>query len=106
MGSNDFSLDTIDIITPDHYARNGYPHKEWTYLRKHAPVFRCERPYLYEPLWAIPKHADIITPDPYARIVFPYKKWPYRRRHAPVFRCERPSLSEPFWAITKHADII
>ena len=60
MGSNGFSLDTIDIITPDHYARNGYPHKEWTYLRKHAPVFRCERPYLYEPFWAITKHADII----------------------------------------------
>ncbi len=61
MGSNGFSLDTIDIITPDHYATNGYPHNEWTYLRKHAPVFRCERPYLYEPFWAITKHADIIA---------------------------------------------
>ena len=59
METNGFSLDTIDIITPEHYARNGYPHKEWTYLRKHAPVFRCERPYLYEPFWAITRHADI-----------------------------------------------
>ncbi len=61
MGSNGLSLDTLDIITPDHYARNGYPHKEWAYLRKHAPVFRCERPYLYEPFWAITKHADILA---------------------------------------------
>jgi cholest-4-en-3-one 26-monooxygenase len=61
MASNGFSLDTIDIITPDHYARNGYPHAEWAYLRKHAPVFWCERDYLFEPFWAITKHADIIT---------------------------------------------
>jgi cholest-4-en-3-one 26-monooxygenase len=61
MASNGFSLDTIDIITPDHYAKNGYPHKEWAYLRKHAPVFRCERSYLFEPFWAITRHADIIT---------------------------------------------
>ena len=61
MATNGYSLDTIDIITPDHYAENGYPHKEWTYLRKHAPVFRCERPYLFEPFWAITKHADIIS---------------------------------------------
>jgi cytochrome P450 len=55
-----YSLDTIDIITPDHYAKNGYPHPEWTWLRRNAPVARIERPYLYEPFWAITKHADII----------------------------------------------
>src|SRR5438445_7470289 len=38
MGT-DFSLDNINIIGPDHFEKNGYPHAEWTYLRKHAPVF-------------------------------------------------------------------
>jgi cytochrome P450 len=61
MSDHDFSLDTIDFITPEHYQQNGYPHKEWTYLRKHAPVFHCERDYLYEPFWAITKHADIMA---------------------------------------------
>jgi cholest-4-en-3-one 26-monooxygenase len=55
----DFSLDTIDIITPDHYQRDGYPHAEWAYLRKHKPVFWCDRPN-FDPFWAITKHADII----------------------------------------------
>jgi cytochrome P450 len=54
-----FSLDTINIIGPDHYARNGYPHAEWAYLRKHKPVFWCEFPNT-EPFWAITKHADIV----------------------------------------------
>ncbi len=59
MYSNGFSLDTIDIISPDHYARNGYPHAEWAYLRRHRPVFWYERPG-FDPFWAITKHADII----------------------------------------------
>ena len=54
-----FSLDNIDIIGPDHYAKNGYPHGEWTYLRKHKPVFWCEHPNT-DPFWAITKHADIV----------------------------------------------
>ena len=53
------SLDNIDIIGPDHYAKNGYPHAEWAYLRKHKPVFRCEHPGT-DPFWAITKHADIV----------------------------------------------
>jgi cytochrome P450 len=55
-----FSLDNIDIIGPDHYAKNGYPHAEWTYLRKHKPVFWCQHPNT-DPFWAITKHADIIN---------------------------------------------
>src|SRR5258708_5244567 len=39
--------------------KNGYPHREWTYLRKHKPVFWCEHPKT-DPFWAITKHADII----------------------------------------------
>ena len=44
----ELTLETLNIIGPEHYAKNGYPHKEWAYLRKHKPF------------WAITKHADII----------------------------------------------
>jgi cytochrome P450 len=50
---------TLDIATPEHFERNGYPHAEWTWLRRHAPVFWYDRPNV-EPFWAITKHADII----------------------------------------------
>ena len=53
------SLETLDIISPEHYEQHGYPHREWAYLRKHAPVFWYERPNA-DPFWAITKHADII----------------------------------------------
>jgi cholest-4-en-3-one 26-monooxygenase len=53
------SLDNLNIIGPDHYAKNGYPHKEWAYLRKHKPVFWCEYPNT-DPFWAITRHADIV----------------------------------------------
>src|SRR5579864_1063640 len=59
MSSNGLSLETIDIIGPEHYEKNGYPHAEWTYLRKHKPVFYCQRADA-DPFWAITKHADII----------------------------------------------
>jgi cholest-4-en-3-one 26-monooxygenase len=59
MSTNGFSLETIDVIWPDHYAQDGYPHKEWAYLRKHRPVFWVERPNM-DAFWAITKHADII----------------------------------------------
>jgi cytochrome P450 len=55
----ELSLASLDIIGPEHYARNSYPHKEWTYLRKHKPVFWCEHPKT-DPFWAITKHADIV----------------------------------------------
>jgi len=50
---------TLDVITPEHYERHGYPHPEWTWLRRHAPVFWYERPNVL-PFYAITKHADII----------------------------------------------
>jgi cytochrome P450 len=46
-------------VTPEHYERNGYPHAEWTWLRRHAPVFWYERSNV-DPFWAITKHADIV----------------------------------------------
>src|SRR5262245_10224846 len=54
-----FDLDTLDIATSEHYERNGYPHGEWAYLRKHAPVFWYARDNV-DPFWAITKHADIV----------------------------------------------
>jgi cholest-4-en-3-one 26-monooxygenase len=55
----DLDLATLDIATPEHYETNGYPHREWTYLRRHAPVFWYDRSNV-DPFWAITKHADII----------------------------------------------
>jgi cholest-4-en-3-one 26-monooxygenase len=54
----EFSLDTIDIVGPDHYQKNGYPHAEWAYLRKNHPVAHIDRPRT-DPFWAITKAADI-----------------------------------------------
>ena len=59
MGPRDLDPATLDVVSPEHYQRNGYPHPEWTWLRRHAPVFWYERPNV-EPFWAITKHADII----------------------------------------------
>ncbi len=59
MPHADLSLDTLDVVTPEHYEANGYPFREWAYLRRHAPVFWYERDNV-EPFWAITKHADIV----------------------------------------------
>jgi len=55
----DFDPTTLDVATPEHYERHGYPHPEWTWLRRHDPVFWYDRPNV-DPFWAITKHADII----------------------------------------------
>jgi cholest-4-en-3-one 26-monooxygenase len=55
-----FSADTIDIIGPDHYQKNGYPHAEWAWLRRNKPVCYIERPNV-DPFWAVTKAADIIA---------------------------------------------
>jgi cholest-4-en-3-one 26-monooxygenase len=51
---------TLDLASSEYYERNGYPHDEWTWLRRHEPVFWYERPNV-DPFWAITKHADIIA---------------------------------------------
>jgi cholest-4-en-3-one 26-monooxygenase len=55
----ELSLDNIDIISPEYYEKNGYPHAEWAYLRKHQPVFRVQHPRT-DPFWAVTKAADIM----------------------------------------------
>ncbi len=54
------TLETIDIIDADLFVRRGYPHEEWTLLRREAPVFYYQRPNV-APFWAVTKHADIVT---------------------------------------------
>jgi len=55
----DAPLSALDIATPEHYERNGYPYPEWARLRREAPVFWYERSNV-DPFWAITKHADVI----------------------------------------------
>jgi len=51
---------TLDVISPEKYEREGYPHPEWTWLRRNDPVhyFESER---CDPFWAVTKHADIVS---------------------------------------------
>jgi hypothetical protein len=51
---------TLDIVTPEKYERDGYPHAEWTWLRKNDPVHWYESDFC-DPFWAITKHADIVA---------------------------------------------
>jgi cholest-4-en-3-one 26-monooxygenase len=59
VARDEFDPATLDVASGEHYERNGYPHGEWTWLRKHAPVFWYDRPNV-DPFWAVTKHADII----------------------------------------------
>jgi cholest-4-en-3-one 26-monooxygenase len=56
----ELDLASLDVISPDHYVRHGYPHPEWKHLRRHAPVFWYEGRSDVDPFWAITKHADIV----------------------------------------------
>jgi cholest-4-en-3-one 26-monooxygenase len=52
-------IDPLDLVDPERFARNGYPHHVWTRLRAEAPVTQFEPPG-FRPFWAITKHADIV----------------------------------------------
>ena len=52
-------LGQLDVISARHYGENGYPHEEWTRLRRESPVHYME-PEGYLPFWAVTKHADIV----------------------------------------------
>jgi cholest-4-en-3-one 26-monooxygenase len=58
MSGESFSNGELNIA-PENYQQNGYPHREWTFLRQHQPVYRYEG-RCAEPFWAITKHADIV----------------------------------------------
>jgi cholest-4-en-3-one 26-monooxygenase len=47
-----------ELIDPDYYAGEGYPHALWTRLRRDAPVAYFEGPDY--PFWALTRHKDIV----------------------------------------------
>ena len=51
--------DALDIVGNDTFARHGYPHAAWAWLRREAPVCWFEEG-VKVPFWAITKHEDII----------------------------------------------
>ncbi len=52
-------LDSLDIVSNETFARNGYPHEAWARLRREAPVFWYTNG-VKVPFWAITKHDDIV----------------------------------------------
>ena len=58
-GSAPPSLDAVDVITALRYAERGYPHDEWTRLRREDPVHWCTTEG-YKPFWAVTRHSDIV----------------------------------------------
>jgi len=54
-----YEIDPQDLIIPKNYGVAGQPHEAWSWLREHAPVYRCEADP-YEDFWAITRHADIM----------------------------------------------
>ena len=57
--SSDLRLDEIDFITPERYVRDGYPHAEWSLMRREAPVYWYDRSE-GEDFWALTRHEDIV----------------------------------------------
>jgi cholest-4-en-3-one 26-monooxygenase len=86
-----FDLRTLDIATPEHYEKNGYPHGEWAWLRKHAPLLWYERDNV-EPFWVVTKHADIVW----------LSKQPERLLNAPRLAVFTKDLPPPPEESTRH----
>jgi cytochrome P450 len=58
--SQDAPLETLDIVSNDTFAKDGYPHAAWARLRREKPVYWYDRGGELTPFWAITKHADIV----------------------------------------------
>jgi len=52
-------LSSLEIVHPDRFATQGYPHEAWTRLRREAPVFWYEG-FAPLPFWAITRHREIV----------------------------------------------
>jgi len=52
-------IDPADLIIPKNYGVEGQPHPLWSQLREHPTLYHCKTD-VYEPFWAIVRHADII----------------------------------------------
>jgi cytochrome P450 len=88
------TADALDLIDPERYARDGYPHELWTRLRADEPVAYFA-PAGFEPFWAITKHADIVH---VAKQPVRFSSAPgitLRRAGAPVLSSEMVVLLDP-----------
>ena len=54
----DSAYDGLDLVDAEPYASGGYPHDQWTRLRREAPLSWFE-PDGYRGFWAVTKHADV-----------------------------------------------
>ena len=63
--SRDIDPTHLDVIDPAKYEREGYPHADWAWLRRHDPIRRFEFPTMM-PFWAVVRHEDVfrISRDP------------------------------------------
>ena len=52
-------LDALDIVGPDTYAANGYPHAAWRRLRRESPVHWFDLPGGVG-FWAVTRRSDIV----------------------------------------------
>ena len=52
-------LDELDVIGPDTYMRNGYPHAAWKRLRKESPIHWFDVPGGVG-FWAVTRREDIV----------------------------------------------
>ncbi len=62
----------MSLLDAARYASEGYPHAEWTELRRRAPVMRVE-PAAGDPYWALTRHADVVAVSRQPRR---FRNWP------------------------------
>jgi len=56
---SDPSLDELDVIGPDTYARGGYPHAAWKRLREESPIHWFDVPGGVG-FWAVTRRSDLV----------------------------------------------
>jgi cholest-4-en-3-one 26-monooxygenase len=66
----------IDLVDPDAYARDGAPHDEFTWLRKHSPVYWHEAGggAGWPGFWAITRHSDVANVSRNPQIFSSYRR--------------------------------
>jgi cholest-4-en-3-one 26-monooxygenase len=57
--ASDGPLDSLDVIDPDRYAEQGYPHAAWKRLRRESPVHWFDLPDGVG-YWAVTRRKDIV----------------------------------------------
>jgi len=57
--NTDVDVNGLDLVDPAYYGKHGYPHEQFTTLRREAPVKWFE-PEGYRGFWAITKYQDIL----------------------------------------------